>query len=60
MCINFRNNNKSKEELKIHIIENLLDKKFKEYGTSELKDSMLNYDGNFNKIYNWICKHVFD
>lgn len=59
MCINFRNNNKSKEELKIHIIENLLDKKFKEYGTSDLKDSMLN-DGNFNKIYNWICKHVFD
>lgn len=66
MCIKFRdtdNRKPTKEELKLHIIENLIDTKFKDYNTRELEESMYGTGSSysrFSKIYNWICERVFE
>lgn len=64
MSIRFRNiedeHKPSREELKIHIIEHLIDKKFSNYNNTELKNSMFEQDGRFNQIYEWICDKVFN
>lgn len=67
MSIRFRDIDKckpTKEEMKLHIIENLIEKRFNNYNNTELKDSMYGNGSSayprFNEIYNWICKHVFE
>ena len=53
MSIRFKNTNggtPTKEEIKLHIIENLIEKRFCNYDNSELRDAMVN--GTFKKIYN--------
>lgn len=61
MSIRFKNTNvgiPTKEEIKLHIIENLIEKRFCNYDNSELKDTMV--DGTFKKIYNEIIDRVFN
>ncbi len=66
MSICFRNIDKckySKEEIKLRIIENFIENRFKNYSNKELKDSMYgtnNVYPRFNEIYNWICEYVFE
>ena len=58
MSIRFKNTNggtPTKEEIKLHIIENLIEKRFCNY---ELRDAMV--DGTFKKIYNEIIDRVFN
>lgn len=57
MSIRFKNTNggtPTKEEIKLHIIEN----RFKNYTNHNLSDSMIN--GDFNKIYKGIIDRVFN
>ena len=61
MSIRFKDTNggpPTKEEIKLHIIENLIEKRFCNYDNSELKDTMV--DGTFKKIYNEIIDRVFN
>ena len=61
MSIRFKDTNDgtpTKEEIKLHIIENLIEKRFCNYDNSELKDTMV--DGTFKKIYNEIIDRVFN
>lgn len=61
MSIRFKNTNvgtPTKEEIKLHIIENLIEKRFCNYDNSDLKDTMV--DGTFKKIYNEIIDRVFN
>lgn len=61
MSILFKDTNgrtSTKEEIKLHIIENLIEKRFCNYDNSELKDTMV--DGTFKKIYNEIIDRVFN
>lgn len=61
MSIRFKNKNggtPTKEEIKLHIIENLIEKRFGNYNNSELRDAMV--DGTFKKIYNEIIDRVFN
>ena len=61
MSIRFKDTNgrtPTKEEIKLHIIENLIEKRFYNYNNSELRDSMVN--GIFKKIYNEIIDRVFN
>lgn len=61
MSIRFKNTNgrtPTKEEIKLHIIENLIEKRFCNYNNSELIDAMVN--GTFKKIYNEIIDRVFN
>ena len=61
MSIRFKDKNEgtsTKEEMKLHIIENLIEKRFCNYNNSELRDSMV--DGTFKKIYNEIIDRVFN
>lgn len=61
MSIRFKNTNgrtPTKEEIKLHIIENLIEKRFGNYDNSELRDAMVN--GTFKKIYNEIIDRVFN
>ena len=61
MSIRFKNTNvgtPTKEEIKLHIIENIIEKRFCNYDNSELKDTMV--DGTFKKIYNEIIDRVFN
>lgn len=48
----------TKEEIKIHIIENLIEKRFSNYTNHELSDSMTN--GYFKQIYDEIIDRVFN
>lgn len=48
----------TKEEMKIHIIENLIEKRFNNYTNRELSDSMA--DGYFKQIYDEIIDRVFN
>ena len=61
MSIRFKDTNggtPTKEEIKLHIIENLIEKRFCNYDNSELKDTIV--DGTFKKIYNEIIDRVFN
>lgn len=61
MSIRFKDTNDgtpTKEEIKLHIIENFIEKRFCNYDNSELKDTMV--DGTFKKIYNEIIDRVFN
>ena len=61
MSIRFKDTNgrtQTKEEMKLHIIENLIEKRFCNYSNSELRDTMV--DGTFKKIYNEIIDRVFN
>ena len=61
MSIRFKDTNggtPTKEEMKLHIIENLIEKRYCNYDNSELKDTMV--DGTFKKIYNEIIDRVFN
>ena len=61
MSILFKDTNgrtPTKEEIKLHIIENLIEKRFCNYNNSELTNSMVN--GIFKKIYNEIIDRVFN
>lgn len=61
MSIIFKDKNEgtpTKEEMKLHIIENLIEKRFCNYDNSELRDAMV--DGTFKKIYNEIIDRVFN
>lgn len=61
MSIRFKNTNggtPTTEEIKLHIIENLIEKRFCNYDNSELRDTMV--DGTFKKIYNEIIDRVFN
>ena len=61
MSIRFKDKNEgtsTKEEMKLHIIENLIEKRFCNYDNQELKDTMV--DGTFKKIYNEIIDRVFN
>ena len=61
MSIRFKNTNggtPTKEEIKLHIIENLIEKRYCNYSNSELKDTMV--DGTFKKIYDEIINRVFN
>lgn len=61
MSIRFKDTNgrtPTKEEIKLHIIENLIEKRFCNYNNLELRDSMVN--GIFKKIYNEIIDRVFN
>lgn len=61
MSIRFKNTNggtPTKEEIKLHIIENLIEKRFCNYDNSELSDAMV--DGSFKKIYDEIINRVFN
>lgn len=61
MSIRFKDTNgrtPTKEEIKLHIIENLIEKRFCNYNNSELINSMVN--GIFKKIYNEIIDRVFN
>lgn len=61
MSIRFKDTNggtPTKEEIKLHIIENLIENRFKNYNNRELSDSMV--DGHFKNIYNEIIDRVFN
>lgn len=61
MSIRFKDTNggtPTKEEIKLHIIENLMEKRFGNYNNTELRDAMV--DGTFKKIYNEIIDRVFN
>ena len=61
MSILFKDTNgrtPTKEEIKLHIIENLIEKRFCNYDNSDLRDAMVN--GTFKKIYNEIIDRVFN
>lgn len=61
MSIRFKDTNgrtPTKEEMKLHIIENLIEKRYCNYSNSELRDAMV--DGTFKKIYNEIIDRVFN
>ena len=61
MSIRFKDTNgrtPTKEEIKLHIIENLIEKRYCNYDNSELRDTMV--DGTFKKIYNEIIDRVFN
>lgn len=61
MSIRFKDTNDgtpTKEEIKLHIIENLIEKRYCNYSNSELRDAMV--DGTFKKIYNEIINRVFN
>ena len=61
MSIRFKNKNEgtpTKEEMKLHIIENLIENRFNNYTNHDLSDSM-SY-GDFNKIYKEIIDRVFN
>ena len=61
MSILFKDTNgrtSTKEEIKLHIIENLIEKRFCNYDNSDLRDAMVN--GTFKKIYNEIIDRVFN
>lgn len=61
MSIRFKDTNggtPTKEEIKLHIIENLIEKRFGNYDNSELRGAMV--DGTFKKIYNEIIDRVFN
>lgn len=61
MSIRFKDKNEgtsTKEEMKLHIIENLIENRFKNYTNHDLSDSMIN--GDFNKIYKGIIDRVFN
>lgn len=61
MSIRFKDTNDgtpTKEEMKLHIIENLIENRFKNYTNHDLSDSMSN--GDFNKIYKGIIDRVFN
>lgn len=61
MSIRFKDKNEgtpTKEEMKLHIIENLIEKRFCNYSNSELRDAMV--DGSFKKIYDEIINRVFN
>ena len=61
MSIRFKDTNgrtPTKEEIKLHIIENLIEKRFCNYDNSELSDAMV--DGSFKKIYDEIINRVFN
>ena len=61
MSIRFKDKNEgtpTKEEMKLHIIENLIENRFKSYTNHELSVSMIN--GDFNKIYKGIIDRVFN
>ena len=59
MSIRFKDKNEgtpTNEEMKIHIIENLIENRFNNYTNQGLSDSMI----NFNKIYKEIIDRVFN
>lgn len=61
MSIRFKDKNEgtpTKEEMKLHIIENLIENRFNNYTNHDLRDSMIN--GDFNKIYKGIIDRVFN
>lgn len=61
MSIRFKDKNEgtpTKEEMKLHIIENLIENRFNNYTNPDLRDSMIN--GDFNKIYKGIIDRVFN
>lgn len=61
MSIRFKDTNDgipTKEEMKLHIIENLIENRFKNYTNHDLSESM-SY-GDFNKIYKGIIDRVFN
>lgn len=61
MPIRFKDTNggtPTREEIKLHIIENLIEKRFCNYDNSELSDAMV--DGSFKKIYDEIINRVFN
>ena len=61
MSIRFKDTNggtPTKEEIKLHIIETLIEKRYCNYSNSELSDAMV--DGTFKKIYNEIIDRVFN
>lgn len=61
MSIRFKDKNErtpTKKEMKLHIIENLIENRFKNYTNHDLSDSMSN--GDFNKIYKGIIDRVFN
>ena len=61
MSIRFKDTNggtPTKEEIKLHIIENLIEKRFCNYDNSDLRDAMVN--GTFKKIYDEIINRVFN
>ena len=61
MSIRFKDTNggtPTKEEIKLYIIENFIEKRFCNYDNSELRDTMV--DGTFKKIYNEIIDRVFN
>lgn len=61
MSIRFKDKNEgtpTKEEMKLHIIENLIENRFNNYTNHDLSDSMIN--GDFNKIYKGIIDRVFN
>ena len=61
MSISFKDKNEgtsTKEEMKLHIIQNLIENRFKNYTNNDLSDSMIN--GYFNKIYKGIIDRVFN
>ena len=61
MCIRFKDKNDgtpTKEEIKLHIMENLSEKRFCNDDNSEVKDTMV--DGTLKKIYNEIIDRVFN
>lgn len=67
MAINFKikedNSKPTKEEMKLHIIENLMETRFKSYNNTELTNSMYKRNGDygrFSEIYDWICDKVFN
>ena len=61
MSIRFKDTNDgtpTKEEMKLHIIENLIEKRYCNYNNSELSNAMV--DGSFKKIYDEIINRVFN
>ena len=61
MSIRFKDKNEgtpTKEEMKLHIIENLIENRYCNYSNSELSDAMV--DGSFKKIYDEIINRVFN
>ena len=61
MSIRFKDTNAgtpTKEEIKLHIIENLIEKRYCNYDNSELRAAMV--DGTFKNIYNAIIDRVFN
>lgn len=63
MSIKFRDNNEgklTKEELRLHLIEDLLSKRFTDYNNTELQNSIYNDNGCFNKIYHKFNEWIFN